>query len=205
MSDTTVVIEDCLERLKQGDLKAREVLINRASRRLLALARRMLRDSPRIARWEEAEDLLQASVLRLHLALADVVPQSVEDFLRFAAAQMRRELTDMARHYFGQEGIGSNHATPVPSRPSSEDGHLDYGKHDSSCGPENLAVWTEFHSSIEQLPEIERRVFDLLWYHELTQAEAAKVLEVTERQLRRYWQSARLNLQKLIGDSWDAS
>ena len=204
MSDTTVVIEDCLERLKQGDLKAREVLMARVSRRLLVLARRMLQDSPRIGRWEQAEDLLQASVLRLHLALADVVPPSVEDFLRFAAAQMRRELTDMARHYFGPQGIGANHATPVPGCMSPGEGYLAFEEHDSSCSPSNLAVWTEFHSSIEQLPEIERQVFDLLWYHELTQVEAAKVLKVTERQLRRYWQSARLNLRQLIGSSWDA-
>jgi len=204
VTDTTVVLEDCLERLKRGDLGARNELIERASRRLFALARRMLRDSPRISRWEEAEDLLQGSAVRLHLALADVVPPTVEEFLKFAAAQMRRELTDMARHYHGPQGIGANHATPAPGS-LAENATQHYEVPDSGCSPMKLVIWTEFHSSIEKLPDVERRVFDLLWYHELTQSEAAKILDVSERQVRRHWQSARLNLKKLIGDSWDVN
>ncbi|WP_397570917.1 RNA polymerase sigma factor [Schlesneria sp. T3-172] len=205
MSDTTVVIENCLDRLKRGELDARDELMSRISHRLLALARRMMRDSPRVGRWEQPEDLMQGAVMRLHSALASIVPQTVEDFLSFAAALMRRELTDMARHYLGPEGMGAHHETPIPGSLMSEGAQLPMVSYDKQSGPYSLSVWSEFHSSIELLPEFERRVFDLLWYHDLTQAEAAKVLNVSERQLRRYWQSARLNLKKLIDRSWDSS
>ncbi|MFO0844469.1 MAG: hypothetical protein U0797_19080 [Gemmataceae bacterium] len=44
---------------------------------------------------------------------------------------------------------------------------------DRSHDPQRLAGWSEFHAAIEKLPAEEREVFDLLWYHELPQAEAA--------------------------------
>ncbi len=201
VSETIVVLEDCLSRLKKGDLAARDEMIGRASRRLVALARRMLRDYPRVGRWEEPEDLYQRASIRLHRSLADVVPPTVEDFLRFAAAQLRRELKDLAKHYHGPEGLGANYATPAPRRERADEVMFDAATQDSGCSPQRLALWTEFHSGIDQLPEVEKLVFDLLWYHELTQAEAAKVINVPERQLRRIWQSARLNLQRQLGES----
>ena len=59
------------------------------------------------------------------------------------------------------------------------------------CGadedPANLAAWAEFHAQVEHLPEEQREVFDLLWYQELSQAEAATLLGVSERTVKRRW------------------
>lgn len=201
MTETTIVVENCLQRLREGDLQARDELVARISRRLLTLAERMLQDYPRVARWEQVEDLFQQAAIRLHQSLAKTIPTSVEGFLGLAALQLRRELCDMTRHYYGANGHGTHQ---VPS------GHkltpfLDVAEcqeaGNSSLDPEKLARWTEFHAVVETLPEEERQVVDLLWYHELSQVEAAKLMQVSERQLRRYWQSARLMLQKRLGDS----
>jgi RNA polymerase sigma factor (sigma-70 family) len=54
--------------------------------------------------------------------------------------------------------------------------------------------------SVQRLPQTEREVFDLLWYEGLTQAEAALVLGVTERTIKNRWRSAKLGLQRLLGD-----
>ena len=200
MADTTFFLNDCLDRLKRGELGARDELIGGASRRLVALANQMLQQNQRIARWEGADDLFQRAAIRLHQSLAEVVPPTAEDFLRFAAAKLRRELIELARHYYGPLGLGANHATPVPGCKTADEAFQN-AAWIAEYSPQRLALWTEFHSAVDRLPEIERRVFDLLWYHQLTQVEAAQILKVPERQLRRYWQSARLNLRRLIGDT----
>ncbi len=50
----------------------------------------------------------------------------------------------------------------------------------------------------ERLPAEEREVFDLLWYQELSQAEAAALLGVSERTIKRRWQSARIMLHDAL-------
>jgi DNA-directed RNA polymerase specialized sigma24 family protein len=51
------------------------------------------------------------------------------------------------------------------------------------------------------LPTEEREVFDLLWYQELSHGEAAAVLGISERILRRRWLAARQRLHQLLGDN----
>jgi RNA polymerase sigma factor (sigma-70 family) len=58
-----------------------------------------------------------------------------------------------------------------------------------------LAAWAEFHARVEGLPAEERDAFDLLWYHQLTHAEAAELLGVSESTVRRRWTAARLRLR----------
>ena len=77
----------------------------------MALARAMLRRYPHVRRWEETDDLLQAALMRLHRSLAEVQPEGVPHFDNLAAAQIRRELIDLARSYHGPEGLGANHHT----------------------------------------------------------------------------------------------
>ena len=62
-----------------------------------------------------------------------------------------------------------------------------------------MAAWTEFHRQIDRLPDEEREIFDLLWYQGLSQAEAASLLKVSERTVKRRWQSACLKLHRALG------
>ncbi len=70
---------------------------------------------------------------------------------------------------------------------------------ESNC-PQRLAQWTEFHRQVESLPEVERDVFDLLWYAELTQQEAADCIGISVRSVKRRWRSARLLLATELED-----
>jgi RNA polymerase sigma-70 factor (ECF subfamily) len=198
----TAVLGRWLQQLRQGDeaasLEARNELINHACGRLEALTRRMLRHYPRLRRWEQTADVAQNAVLRLHRSLATMRPESPGQFYGLAAAQIRRELIDLARHYFGPEGVGARHHT---DRPGGEGGDLPGAdRADPSGEPASLAEWTEFHEKAQRLPEPEREVFDLLWYEGLTQGEAASVLGVTERTVKNRWRSAKLELQRLLGE-----
>jgi RNA polymerase sigma factor (sigma-70 family) len=62
------------------------------------------------------------------------------------------------------------------------------------------ARMTELHRQIDGLPAEEREVFDLLWYQELPQAEAAALLGVSVPTIKRRWLSARRRLHKLLGE-----
>ena len=164
--------------------------------RLEALTRRMLRHYPRLRRWEQTGDVLQNAVLRLHRSLATVRPESPARFYGLAAAQIRRELADLARHHFGPEGAAAHHHTDGAEQAGGPVG----SKADPSGEPSTLAEWTEFHEKVQLLPEAEREVFGLVWYEGLTQAEAAQVLGVTERTVKNRWRSAKLELQRLLGE-----
>ena len=198
MTHTTILLENYLDRLKNGDQKVRDELIAVASRRLQALAERMLREFPRVARWDQSDDVFQQAAMRLRRALGEVVPDSPEAFLRLGALQIRRELIDMARHYYGPNGIGANRSTASINGTARPEQLRNQSLRDSGFHSDRLEFWAEFHSSVDKLPEMEKLAFDLLWYYEMTQPEAAKLLQVSVRQLRRYWLSARLRLQKLL-------
>jgi RNA polymerase sigma-70 factor (ECF subfamily) len=188
-SESLLMIQSWIARLQAGDLSARDSLLGAAGERLRKLAHRMLQTYPRVHRWEETDDVLQNAMLRLYRTLKDVPPASVADFLRLAALNIRRELLDLCKRYCGPQGMGANHVTFGPGGQGPPD-----TPNQESLDPGSLGVWSEFHEQVELLGEEERTVFDLLWYQGLSQAEAAEVLGVTERTIKRRWQSARLKL-----------
>jgi RNA polymerase sigma factor (sigma-70 family) len=65
---------------------------------------------------------------------------------------------------------------------------------EATSGPEELALWTEFHRHVEELDDPLREAFDLLYCHGLSQAEAAELLGVSDRTVRDRWRGARLAL-----------
>src|SRR5580692_10001775 len=95
----TMQLHRWLERIRPGDLSARDELLRNFCGRLEALARKMLRRFPQVKRWAQTDDVLQNALLRLLRSLQKVEPASVRDFLGLAAVEMRRELLDLARHF----------------------------------------------------------------------------------------------------------
>jgi len=194
-SSQTLHIQACLDRIRGGDEAARGELLGYACERLRNLARKMLRGYPKVHRWEQTDDVLQNAAIRLHRTLQQIPVQTSLDFFRLAALNIRRELLDLARHYYGPQGQGAHHATwgSGDSSTTRSDSGL-AAPPDSSDDPARLAAWGEFHRQIGALPDEEREVFDLIWYQGLSQAEAAELLNVSERTIKRRWQAARLKL-----------
>src|SRR5262249_55180455 len=151
------------------------------------LTARMFQDFVRLRQYEETADVLQNATLRLLRALEAVRPTSVAEFFRLAGRQIRRELIDLSRHHFGPLGAGAHEqALAVEGETTTRPLDVPAETHD----PSELAQWREFHELIERLPQDERDVFDLLWYQELTQAEAAEILGVSIPTIKRRWLSA---------------
>jgi RNA polymerase sigma-70 factor (ECF subfamily) len=191
----SVVLEECLVRMRAGDAAARDQLLQHCGDRFERLARHMLRSFPSVRRWEETGDVLQNSMLRLLTALDSVQPDSVRHFLALAATQIRRELIDLARRYQGPQSPAAHHASWGDRRESSTQANPAEGA-DVTYEPGRLAEWCELHEQIAALPMEEREVCELLWYQGLTQTETAGLLEVSERTVKRRWQAVRLKLHE---------
>jgi RNA polymerase sigma-70 factor (ECF subfamily) len=197
MPDTTLHLQHCLDRLQQGETAARDELVKTACERLSRLARKMLKADGRLRRWEETGDVFQNAMLRLCRALREVTPGSLREFFRLAALQIRRELIDLARHYYGPGGLAAHHETLRPG--DGRDARAPaLDPSDSRDEPSKLALWTEFHERVGALPEDEREVFDLVCYQGLTHAEAAKLLDVSTKTVQRRWQAACLKLHEAM-------
>lgn len=191
-SDSSAALRDCLDRLQRGDASAKDELILRSERRLRILVRHYLHNGfARLRRFEGSDDVLVEAQLKLHRSLAAVAPRTVRDFYSFAAVQIRRVLLDLVRSCFGAEGPGGRHESPpdgkLPSswlaRASSGDG-----------SPLSLADWTDFHDRVARLPDEPREIFELLYYHGLTQVQAGELLGVSVKTVYRRWCHARAAL-----------
>lgn len=192
----TQMIEGHLARLQAGEPGAVNDLLEHSVQRLQHLTRKMLAGFAQVHRHEQTDDVLQNALLRLTRALKESPPTDVRHFFRLAALQIRRELIDLSRRYSGRNvrsiDAASDEGSQVPDLMPVE----------QTNDPRRIAEWTDFHRCIADLPEKEREVVDLLLYNGLSQQEAAEIMQVDVRSIKRYWQRARLALfERLQGTS----
>jgi RNA polymerase sigma factor (sigma-70 family) len=191
-AQTTQMVQ-WLDRMRAGDVSARDELIRGFQDRLELLACKIVGRDRRVGRWVDAEDVLQNALLRLLRALETVKPDSTRAFFGLAAEQMRREMLDLARHYYGPEGEGANQDSVGPRSDESRS-DLDPPVPDAN----DLERWTRFHEEVERLPVREREVVGLVFYHGWTQAQVAELFQVDVRTIRRWWESALVRLHGVM-------
>ena len=189
------VLQHWLNRLREGDPAARNELIRHSQESLRRLTARMLRHYPAVREWEETSDVFQNVLARLAGALLTASVATAEELFWLASALIRRELIDLTRHLLGPEGP-ARHLHPPGHHTAAEPA----AETDSSHDPYRLALWGELHRAIAELPEGERRLFDLIYYQGRSVPEAAVVLGAPERSLRRHWQEVRLRFLDCFGD-----
>jgi RNA polymerase sigma-70 factor (ECF subfamily) len=193
----TFHIHQWLDRIKQGDLSAREEMLRGICGRLEKLAKKMVKNFPNVHRWVDTEDVLQNATMRLLKSLQAIRPESTRAFFGLAAEHIRRELLDLARHYYGPLGIGSNHDSVLLMNGQPHPAHDPPEVVDDAA---DLDRWHSFHEAVARLPKNEREVMDLIFYHGWTQTRVAELLQVHERTVRRYWHSALLSLQHMVAE-----
>lgn len=167
-------------------------LMQQSTNSLIRLTRRMFHCFPSLRRWEQTDDIFQNAMIRLHRALQSCKVETPRHFFNLAAVQIRRELIDLVRKYKAESNFAANH-------------HSDSLIFQNICDINkqtevlvDLEKWSEFHHLAENLPEEEKEVVDLLWYQELVQEDAAKLLGISIRTLKRRWQSARIKLYEAL-------
>jgi RNA polymerase sigma-70 factor (ECF subfamily) len=194
----TTQLQGWLERMRDGDRAARDELLRAVCGRLEQMARAMLSRFPNVRRWAETGDVLQNALMRLLRSLEKVEIDSTRAFFGLAAEHIRRELLDLARHYYGREGVGANHASHAALPAEAPQGP---DPADRTVAPDDLERWCNFHQAVAGLPTEEREVVGLVFYHHWSQAQVAELLQVSERTVRRYWQSALRKLHHLLRDA----
>jgi RNA polymerase sigma-70 factor (ECF subfamily) len=194
-SFNTIRLQDLLARMKAGDPESRNELVRASQNRLETLARRMLRNFPKVGRWADTDDVFQGAIMRLLRALQAVEVTNTRQFLGLAATMIRRELLDLARHFQGPQGIGANHDSVSPGSGSGP-GIVAVAPQEA---PDQLERWASLHTAVEDLPVELRETFGLRFYHHWTEAEIAALFEVDERTVRRRWRAACEALSAALG------
>ena len=191
----TTVLVQLLERMQGGDRAARDELVLAFQTRLEHLARKMLSRYPDVGRWVEVEDVLQGALMRLLGALESIKPDSTRAFFGLAAEQMRRELLDLGRHFFGPQGEGANHASVQVALGTSQTAFDPPDRRDDDG---DLELWCQFHQEVDKLPAQEREVVGLIYYHGWTQTQVAELFEVNVRTVRRWWEAILVKLHRVL-------
>lgn len=167
----TTILPDLLARLRRGDRTAADELLRRCGERLEAIARVMLRRFPTVSAREQTGDVVQEATLSLLAALRKLEVADTQSFYALAAEHVSRRLLDLARKHRRRD-------TP----PAAEDLDADLGR------------WADLHEAARCLSDGPREVFALRFYHGLTLAEIATLLNVSVATARRRWLQAEADL-----------
>jgi RNA polymerase sigma factor (sigma-70 family) len=204
--DSTAVLQRHLERALTGDGGARQRLLELTRDRLMGHARSFLHGSyARLEPFAQTDDVVQQLYVKIlrnqdrFWVKADGKPvRSLAEFFGHTSAWMRDVLCDLLRKEYGR---GDNRPAVLPLDGGlSDTGPLHEPSSDTLEG-EKLRRWTEFHEAAARLPDDLRAAFDLLWYQELSQAEAAELLGIAVPTVRLRWMKARLQVQQALGGS----
>jgi RNA polymerase sigma factor (sigma-70 family) len=181
-SCTTDAVQRYLDELADlpGDAPAEPIvraLLERSVDRLHMLCGRLLyRAYPRLTRSPlnlQSGEMLSAVVERLIKAMREVRPKNVRQFFALANQHMRWELNDLARRLDEQATVFELRESLVeaPSPPLSE-----------QPASANL---TRILGAIDNLPEEEREVFNLVRLQGLTHKEASEVIGCSGKTIQR--------------------
>lgn len=194
---TTIAVDGCLKRLQQGDLAALDDLTTRAYDRVRLIAQRQLKRYPGLNRFVETQDVLHDVLARLNQKLKEKQPENAREYFRWTSKQIRDHLVDLLRHYYGRQSSSS--AGPARGRhgqvssldAASEEG---FQPQSDTYDAAKIQLIAEFHEAAGGLPDELREVFDLIFYHGLTQEQAAEIIGVSDRTVRTRWQRSRRHL-----------
>lgn len=189
---TSFVVQRYLDELPGGEPAEPIVraMLDRAARRLQHLCASVLhRGYPRLARPPlnvHSDEMLGAVVERLLKALREARPTSVRQFFSLAAQHTRWELNDLARRLDGEPRAGELADDRIPAP----------GDSDSGLSPDGRRMI----EAIDALPADEREAFDLVRVQGLTQVEAAEVLGVAVKTVKRRLDRGLRLLTERLGD-----
>jgi len=178
MSDLTILIR----RAHQGDAKAREQAYELLYADLCKLARARLARSGRNTVLDTVA-LVNEAYIRISQA-EGAVPADRYHYLAYASRAMRSVVVDLVRARASERrGMHANRVT------------LDTNVCDGVAAGEGEIL--RVHEALEELATVDERmvrVVEMRYFCGLTEKEAAAVLGVTERTVRRDWEKARMML-----------
>ena len=207
MSDeTTAVLQGQLERAVTGDAEARQRLLGLTRDRLMHHARLLLHGRyARLEPFAQTDDVVQQLYLkilqqedRFWVNARGEPVRTLAEFFGHTSAWIRDVLCDQLRRAYGRD---DNRPAVLPLDGGPADAGPRHEPSSDTLDGEKVQRWTEFHEAAARLPEDLRAAFDLLWYQEMSQAEAAALLGVAVPTVKLRWMKARLRVQQALGGS----
>jgi RNA polymerase sigma factor (sigma-70 family) len=204
--ESTAVLQGQLERALTGDAEARRRLLELTRDRLACHARRLLHGRyARLEPFAQTDDVVQQLYLKIlqnqdrFWVNAHGEPvQTLAEFFGHTSAWVRDVLCDLLRKEYGRD---DNRPAVLPLDGGPADTAPRHEPSSDTLDAEKVRRWTEFHEAAARLPDDLRAVFDLLWYQEVAQAEAAALLGIAVRTVKLRWMKARLQVQEALGGS----
>jgi RNA polymerase sigma-70 factor (ECF subfamily) len=174
---TTTAVQQYLNALA-GEEPAEPIvraLLDRSVRRLQVLCRNLLYRKYRRLTLPplnlQTDEMVSAVVERLLKAMRSLRPLTVRQFFALVNQHMRWELNDLARRLDEQSSAAQLREELVPAPASSE----------SMLSPNGRRML----DAIDNLPEEEREVFDLVRIQGMAQTEVAEILGVSPKTVQR--------------------
>jgi len=190
--NTTIEVQKYLRELG-GDAPSEPIvraLLERSAARLQTLCTTMLvRRYPRLMRPPvslQSEEMLSAIVERLLKAMRSVHPETPRQFFALANRHMRWELNDLARRLDQQAQMPELYEDAIASPETSG----------SILGANAIRML----EAIENLPNEEREVFELVRIQGITQSETAEILQVSSKTVQRRLNRGLVILSEQLSD-----
>lgn len=188
-------LEPLIAALTAENAAAREAarigLLTASMEHLRLVAHRMLGRFPVVRRWDQTDDIVQNAAIRLHRALATVVPNDARHWMALIATQVRRELLDLARRHGSPDSQAQQHETNVAQIGGRDVEKISLAETSDIDTLDSLASWTQLHDISAGLPDEDRELFDLVWYVGATQDEIAALWGCSPRTVRRRWEETK--------------
>lgn len=190
----SLVMQGLLDRLHQGDPLATNELIEFAYDRLVIVTRKMLGSFGGGARVEEeTAGVVNEAYNRLKTAIEEVRPPTVKAFMGLAAKKIREVLLDRVRQIDGRGKEPRPKAVPLAGNDSTVTlGVPQLADTDAGGSRNQLAL--DLLDAIGKLPDEEREVVELIFFHGYSQPEVGEIIGVHEDTVKRRWARARVKL-----------
>jgi RNA polymerase sigma-70 factor (ECF subfamily) len=130
--------------------------------------------------------MLSAVAERLMKAMREIHPETPRQFFGLANRHMRWELNDLARRLDQRTQALGHYEDAVPAPTTSG----------SVLGPDAIRML----EAIENLPDDEREVFELIRIQGFTQSEAAELIGVSAKTVQRRLNRGLLTLSEQLSD-----
>jgi RNA polymerase sigma-70 factor (ECF subfamily) len=202
--ESTTVLQAQLEQAVTGDAEARQRLLDLTRDRLMRHARHFLHGRyARLEPFAQTDDVVQQLYVkilqnqdRFWVNASGEPIRSLAEYFGHTSAWMRDVLCDLLRKEYGRD---DNRPAVLPLDGGASDTGPRYEPSSTTLDGAKVQRWTEFHEAVARLPDDLRAVFDLLWYQEMSQAEAAALLGIAVPTVKLRWMKGRLQVQQALG------
>jgi RNA polymerase sigma factor (sigma-70 family) len=200
---TDTLVRRAIERLQRGDPAAKNDLLSYAQQQLGRMVRKMLYEGSGYAvvrRWEQTDDVIQGSLIRLSRTIDTLPINSPRDFFKLAATNIRWELKTLRDKYLAGSSPAHRHHTDMASRRDPGRTPFDRALADKPAPPDSFAEMSRFLDAIETLTDEDREILDLRLVHGLARQEAADHLGLSLGTFKRRYADACDRLGERLGD-----